>query len=124
MSFDVDALVRELGASFVAELGDGWSRISTLVESQGKKLAVQAEMLTASRITPGGQLNGDDALFNWFVEELRQATLSLARTVVSLTVLTLEKAWNALVGVLWGAINKALTGAGLVALPIPGVPAG
>lgn len=104
-----------------SKAGQGWDKISELAETQSKMLANQGAWITESRIN--GALKNDDELYKLFVDQLEDSVESLARSIGELAVLTVEEAWNAIVGVLWGAINTALKGAGLGLLQIPSAPA-
>lgn len=88
-------------------------------QGQTKLLAKQAALIAQAAIN--GDIDEDDQEF--FTESLRKSTENFARTLVALTILTIEKAWNAVVEILWGAINKALNSAGVPFIfPIPGPP--
>lgn len=104
-------ILDDIVAALRGELGHGYSTISSLVASQGRLLAKQVENITRSRID--GSLKDDDELFHFFLEGLQKNTVSLAKSIVMLSALTIEKAWNAVAGTLWGAIRTALSGAGV-----------
>jgi hypothetical protein len=120
MSVDIAQTANELIDAIRSQVTEGWDTISTFATTQSKMLATQSAWITESRIN--GSLKDDDDLFDFFVAQLKDSVESLARSVAALTILTLEKTWNAIVGVLWGAINTALHGAGLGFLPLPPVP--
>jgi hypothetical protein len=46
----------------------------------------------------------------------------MAKSIVMLSALTIEKAWNAVAGVLWGGIRTILSGAGVPAGLLPQTP--
>jgi hypothetical protein len=46
----------------------------------------------------------------------------MVKAIVMLSALTIEKAWNAVAGVLWGAIRTTLSGAGVPANLLPEQP--
>jgi hypothetical protein len=104
-------VLNDIVTALKGELGAGYSAISSLVASQGKLLAKQAEDIAKSRIN--GSLKDDDELFHFFLEGLEKNTANLAKSVVMLSALTIEKAWNAIASILWGAIRTALSGAGV-----------
>ena len=120
MALHVDKLASELVDTLRGKALDGWDRISSFVTKQSKAIATQAAWITESRIS--GVLKSDDELFDFFVSQLKDSIESMAHAVAVLTVLTIEETWNAVVGIVWGAINTALTGAGLGFLRIPPVP--
>ena len=104
-------ILDDMVAALKGELGEGYSTIKSFVESQGKLLAKQAESIATSRI--GGSLREDDDLYEFFLENLRNNAENMAKAIVMMSALTIEKAWNAVAGVLWGAIRTALSGAGV-----------
>jgi hypothetical protein len=104
-------ILNEIVAALRGELGSGYSTISNFVETQGKLLAKQAESIAKSRVN--GSLRDDHELYEFFLENLKTNTENMVRAVVMLTALTIEKAWNAVAGVLWGAIRTVLSGAGV-----------
>jgi hypothetical protein len=120
MAFDPDATAATMVAALKGEITAGWGKISGLARSQSSQLARQAAVIIESRIA--GSLRTDEALYEFFVRGLRENARNFARTVAAMTIATLDRAWNAVVGALWSAINGALTGAGLAALPIPAAP--
>jgi len=120
MTIDVSELLGGVLEALRGELGDGYAAIAAFSERQGKMLATQAALITESRAV--GTLRDDDELFGFFVEQLAEMTRNFVRAVAQLTVLTIERAWNAVVSVVWGVLNGALSAAGFVALPIPSAP--
>ena len=117
---DHTQILQDMAAALRGELGSGYSTISSFVESQGKLLAKQAEDIAKSRIS--GSLKDDDDLFHFFLESLKHNTENMAKSVVMLSALTIEKAWNAVAGVLWGGIRTILSGAGVPANLLPQTP--
>lgn len=117
---DHQQILNDIAGALKGELGDGYSSIKSFVESQGRLLAKQAEDITKSRIN--GSLANDDELFQFFLEGLERNALNMARSLVMLSALTIEKAWNAVAGVLWGAIRTALSGAGVPGALLPQQP--
>lgn len=102
------------------ELGPGYASIKGFVESQAKLLAKQAEHIATARIN--GSLAHDDELFHFFLDNLRQNAENMTKAIVMQSALTIEKAWNAVAGVLWGSIRTALSGAGVPANLLPTQP--
>jgi hypothetical protein len=107
-------------AALRGELGAGFAEISSLVNAQGTLLAVQAEHITTSRLS--GSLKDDDELFGFFLDGLRKNAENLAKSVVMLSALTIEKAWNAIAGTVWAAIRGTLAGAGVPSALLPATP--
>lgn len=117
---DNQQILQNIVSALKGELGNGYATISGFVESQGRLLAKQAEDLAKSRLT--GSLANDDELYHFFLQSLQQNTENMARSLVMLSALTIEKAWNAVAGALWGGIRTILTGAGIPANLLPQTP--
>jgi hypothetical protein len=120
MAIDVPKLVDDVLDALRGELGEGFASIADFAEKQSKMLAQQAAFITEARLN--GSLKDDDELFDFFVDQLKEMSGNFARAVAQLTVLTIERAWNAVVDAVWGAINGAIGAAGFPALPIPRAP--
>ncbi len=119
MELDIEATAKALVKAIKGATKSGWAEVSTLVTTQSRMMALQAAFITESSIS--GPLRDEPELRQMFIDQLADSVRGLARDVAALTILTLEKAWNAVVGVLWGAMNKALGAAGLggLVLPVP-----
>jgi hypothetical protein len=113
-------ILGDIVAALKGELGEGYSTIGNFVQNQGRLLAKQAEDIARSRLE--GSLAGDDELFQFFLEGLERNAENMTRSIVMLTALTIEKAWNAVAGILWGAIRSILGGAGVPGHLLPQTP--
>lgn len=117
---DYQQIVNDIVAALQGELGDGFSQIESFVASQGKLLAKQAAGIATSRIN--GSLANDDELYEFFLGNLERNTQNAVTSIVMLSALTIEKAWNAVAGVLWGAMRTFLSGAGVPEGLLPTTP--
>ena len=117
IDFNVDATVNALIGAIQTQAKQGWTTISTLVTNQAKMMAQQAAWIAESSIV--GALKGDAVLRQMFADQLADSVRGLAHDVAALTILTVEKVWNAAVKVLWGAINTALKNATMGMLVLP-----
>lgn len=117
---DHDQILGDIIAALKGELGTGYATIQSFTESQGKLLAKQAEDIARSRIS--GSLKDDDDLYHFFLEGLERNAENMTRSIVMLSALTIEKAWNAVAGVLWGGIRSILSGAGVADNLLPETP--
>lgn len=118
MAIDIEGLAAAIVAAIKGAVVQGANTGSAFIRNQSRGLALQAAMITEARI--GGKIDEDD--FKFFTAQLRTLTENFTRAVAALALITLQKAWNAIVGVLWGTINNALSGAGLGALALPKAP--
>jgi roadblock/LC7 domain-containing protein len=120
MDIDTTQLTTDILAALRGEITSGWGKIRAFSEKQAKALATQAAFITRSRVA--GALKDDDSLFKFFTDQLKEMAANFARAVAAMTIVTLEKAWNAIVGVVWGAVNDVLTSAGFGRLSVPRAP--
>jgi hypothetical protein len=87
--------------------------LAEFADRQMKALADQGVWIAeAMRM---GEFDGKDQLRDHFLNTLSEMTENFAKVLTALVLITVEKLWNALVKVLWDAINKATS----VALPLP-----
>ena len=111
MALDTSELVSQMEAAATAVLKADVTTFRGFSERQLRAIATQALLieqgLATHQITPETQ--------EFFLDSLEDMALNFARTLRGLLMITIEKVWNALVGVLWKAISDA---AGVV-LPIP-----
>ena len=115
-----DDILNDIVTGLKTELGAGFGTIKTFAERQGEMLAKQAASIAKSRID--GELATDDVFFEWLLDGLKKDTANMAKSIAVLTVLTIEKAWNAIANAIWGGIRTILTAAGLPAPLIPSQP--
>jgi hypothetical protein len=72
-------------------------------ERQLKALAKQTDLIAEGIIS--GDI--DEDLRDFFLDSLEDMALNFAKTLRGLLMITIEKVWNAIVGVLWNAIGSA-----------------
>lgn len=112
--FNVDELVTAILGDLNSLLDKDIGEYVTFAKMQTKALAKQAAWIAEATLQ--GEINDEEREF--FLADLKTLSENFARVVVGLTIITLEKAWNAIVGRLWDAINAALGSL----LPVPGPP--
>lgn len=117
IDFNVEATANAMIGAIQSAAKAGWQQVSTLVTNQARMMSHQAAFLAEASIT--GALQHEPVLKQLLADQLADSLRGLARDVAALTILTAEKVWNAAVKVLWGAINTALSGAGLGFLMLP-----
>ncbi len=110
----VDDLLRRLSEAIDGDIKEHVQ----FADRQAKALAKQAAWIAES--TVNGEL--DDEERDWFLSNLGELTANFARTVATLTILTIEKAWNTIVEEIWKAINSAVDASLNFTLPIPEMP--
>lgn len=111
MTLNIDQLVTDMKVAASAVLNTDVSALRGFSERQLKAIAQQAELVRIGIVT--GQITEETREF--FLDGIEDMALSFTRTLRGLLLVTVEKVWNAIVGVLWKAISTA-TG---LALPMP-----
>jgi len=112
-TIDVDQLVKDMKAAATSVLQTDVTTVRGFSERQLKAIAQQAKFvakgIAAKEIT--------EETREFFLDGLEDMALSFAKTLRGLLMVTIEKVWNAVVGVIWNAIAKAtnLT----LAVPVP-----
>lgn len=117
---DAAQILEDMLAALRGELQDGYGTISEFAERQGRMLAKQAEHLAKERAD--GFLTDDDELFAFFLEGMQRDAENMVKSIAMLTIITVEKAWNAVAGALWGGLRTILTAAGVPANMLPETP--
>lgn len=110
MSLDIEQLINDMKNAASQVIKQDVTVLRGFSERQLKALAKQADLI-ASGVVSG---DIDDDLQDFFLDSLEDMALNFAKTLRGLVMVTIEKVWNAIVGVLWGAICAA-TGIDLAA---------
>lgn len=108
---DLGKLVTDMKNAASGVLKADVSTFRGFSERQLEAIAQQAEFVAAGIAT--GQITKETEQF--FLDGLEDMTLSFVKTLRGLLMVTIEKVWNAIIGVLWEAISKAAN----IALPVP-----
>lgn len=108
---DLETLVTDMKAAASGVLKTDVATLRGFSERQLKAIAQQAGLVATGIAT--GQITKETEQF--FLDSLEDMALSFVKTLRGLLMVTVEKVWNAIVGVLWNAISKAAN----VALPVP-----
>ncbi|WP_284124630.1 hypothetical protein [Parerythrobacter aestuarii] len=117
---DAADILNDMLVALRGELHDGYGTIAEFAERQGRMLAKQAEHLAKERAD--GFLTDDDDLFAFFLEGMQRDAENMAKSIAMLSVITVEKAWNAVAGALWGGLRTILAAAGVPAVLLPETP--
>lgn len=110
MSINIEQLITDMKNAISQVINQDVSVLRGFSERQLKALAKQGELIAV------GVASGDieEDLRDFFLDSLEDMALNFAKTLRGLLMVTIEKIWNAIVGVLWGAIGAA-TGIDLTA---------
>lgn len=103
MSLDVNQLIHEMKDVANTILDKDIESIGGFSERQLKAIAKQAEMVAQGIAT--GEITDETREF--FLQGIEDMTRNFANTLQGLVAVTVEKVWNAMVGVIWKAIESA-----------------
>ena len=110
-NIDINALIASMKDAASQVLGKDISTLRGFSDGQIKAIAQQAR-LVASGIA-SGEITEETREF--FLDGLEDMALNFVKTLRGLLMVTIEKVWNAVVGVIWKTIESA-TG---ITLPTP-----
>jgi|HubBroStandDraft_1064217.scaffolds.fasta_scaffold07682_5 hypothetical protein len=110
-ALDPGALVAQIEAAMTAKVGQDVTALEGFASEQLNQIAQEAATIAAGALD--GSITGDNQTF--LLGNLAEETRSFVNTLAGLAVVSAEEVWNAAVGVIWAAINKA-TG---LALTVP-----
>jgi hypothetical protein len=111
MAFDASQLVSEIKTAATSVLKADVTTFRGFSDRQVTAIAKQAEFVAKGIVT--GEITAETREF--FLDSIEDMTLNFAKTLRGLVMVTIEKVWNAVIGVIWKAISAAT---GLV-LPVP-----
>lgn len=112
MSINTDQLVADIKTAVSGVLERDAAEIRGFSERQLDALALQAKLIASAIVNN----EIDDDLRDYFLDSLENMAENFAKSLRGLLAVTIEKVWNAVVGVLWGAIEAA-TGVSLGVIP-------
>ena len=110
MTLDVNQLIGDIENAASQIINQDVTVLRGFSERQVKALAKHADLIAAGIIS--GDI--DEDLRDFFLDSLEDMALNFVKTLRGLLMVTIEKIWNAIVGVIWVAIGSA-TGIGLTA---------
>jgi hypothetical protein len=108
---DVRTLIGDIEHAATDALKKDITLIAGFSRTQVEALAKQAAWIAEA--TAKGEL--DQELRRFFLSNLEEMARNFVNVLQGLAAIAIEKVWNAVVGVLWGAIRKAAS----AAIPIP-----
>ncbi len=103
MSIDINQIIADMKKAASQVINQDVSVLRGFSERQLKALAKQAELIAQGIISN----DIDEDLRDFFLDSLEDMALNFAKTLRGLLMVTIERVWNAIVGVLWGAISVA-----------------
>jgi hypothetical protein len=100
---DISSLMEQMQTAASSVANKDISVLKGFSDRQIKAIALQAQLVAEG--IASGQITEETQEF--FLDSLKTMTQSFANTLQGLAKVTIEKVWNAMVGVLWGAIGTA-----------------
>ncbi|WP_444902753.1 hypothetical protein ACJJIU_12060 [Microbulbifer sp. CnH-101-E] len=108
MSLDVTQLISDIKDAASTVIEHNITEIRGFSERQLSALALQAKLI--AKAIAENEIGED--LRDYFLDSIEDMALNFARTLRGLLAVTIEKIWNAVVGVIWTAL-EACTGISL-----------
>jgi hypothetical protein len=109
-AIDPAELIASMQQAASAVIGKDVSTLQGFAAQQLNAIAQQAVFVAGGIVD--GSITGDTR--DYFLDSLQEMARSFVNTLAGLVAVMVEAAWNAIVGAIWAAINKA-TGLSLVA---------
>lgn len=103
MAIDIGQLINDMKNAATQVLNQDIATLRGFSERQLKAIAQQAAFVEAGILT--GEIT--DETKDFFLDSLEDMALSFVKTLRGLVTVTIEKVWNAIVGVIWKAIGAA-----------------
>lgn len=114
-AINVEELAGDILKALRAILAEDVPKLAELGVERSRRLAQMADMIAGQ--WNRGELSEEDR--DWFLDDLARMSADFARTIALETLLTVERAWNAVAGVIWTALRAAI---GVAGLPVPAIP--
>ena len=111
MSIDIGQLMDDIKTAASQVVEKDITTMRGFSERQLKALAKQTSLI-AEGIRSG---DIDEDLRDFFLDSLEDMALNFVKTLRGMLAVTIEKTWNAVVGVIWRAIESVTN----IALPLP-----
>ena len=100
---DLGTLVTQIQTAATAAIGNDVTALSGFSNQQLTAIAQQAVLVSTG--IADGSITGETREF--FLDSLKEMVRSFVNTLAGLVTVMIEETWNAIVGVIWGAIGKA-----------------
>lgn len=100
---DTAKLIRDMKDAATQILNKDITTLRGFSERQIKAIAQQSELVSIGIVS--GQITEETREF--FLDSIEDMALNFVKTLRGLLMVTIEKVWNAIVGVLWKAIEAA-----------------
>ncbi len=114
-ALDVNQLFTDITTAATAVVNQDIATVQGFSERQVQAISQQAALVSSGIVS--GQIT--DATREFFLDSLEHMIQNFLATLRGLLTIALEKLWNAVVGVVWNAINGAISAATGLVLPVP-----
>jgi hypothetical protein len=103
MPIDIDQLIADIKDTASSILNKDVETVRGFSSRQVNGIANQTALIALGIST--GQIT--EATRDFFLDQLVELTRNFVNTLVGLLIVTVERLWNAIVGVIWNTISKA-----------------
>ena len=103
MALDINQLIADIKNTATDIIKKDVETVRGFSNRQLNGIANQSALIATGIVT--GQIT--EATRDFFLDQLVELARNFANTLVGLTLVTIEKLWNAVVSVIWNAISKA-----------------
>jgi hypothetical protein len=103
MAIDVGQLVKDITDAASGIINSDVTKLGGFSQRQVEAIAHQAGLVSAG--IASGQIT--DETKDFFLDGLKDMSRNFVNTLVGMSAVTVEKVWNAVVGVIWKAISAA-----------------
>jgi hypothetical protein len=103
MAIDVGQLVKDITDAASGIIKSDVTQLGGFSKRQVEAIAHQASLVSAGIIS--GEITAETRDF--FLDGLKDMSRNFVNTLVGMSAVTVEKVWNAVVGVIWKAISTA-----------------
>lgn len=103
MTINVDQLITDIKDAATQILNNDITTVRGFSDRQIKAIAQQAAYVAAG--VAAGEIT--DETRDFFLDGIEDMATNFVKTLRGLTTVTIEKIWNAVVGVIWKAISNA-----------------
>lgn len=103
MELDIEQLIEDIKTTSSEIITKDVTTLRGFSNRQLRGIATQSALVATGIAT--GQIR--DSLKDFFLDQIVELARNFVNTLVGLTLATIERLWNAIVNVIWGAISKA-----------------
>lgn len=104
MEFNVNQLLTDIKTAVKLVIDADLDTVQGFSENQLKAIAKQSERVATGIAT--GKITPETKQF--FLDSLKDLVTGFVQTLTGIIAVTIEKVWNAIIGVIWNTISKTI----------------